>query len=104
MKAKLVRDKSGPVKDGCCMSANSLPGKHMALLLKLHEEVNEIANAATDPTEYADLLETLLELAKINEVPWNKIEESLLNKREQLGGFQMAQIWIIDVPKRKSYL
>ena len=76
----------------------------MALLLKLHEEANEIADAATDPTEYADLLETLLELAKINEVPWSKIEKAMLSKREQLGGYQMAQIWTADVPKRKGPL
>ncbi len=100
MKAKLVRDKSGPVKDGCCATANSLQGKHMALLLKLHEEVNEIADAAHDPTEYADVLEILLELAKINEVPWITIEEALLYKRRKLGGFHMAQIWSENVPKK----
>ena len=99
MKAKLVRDKSGPVKDGCCATANSLQGKHMALLLKLHEEASEIADAATDPNEYADVLEVLLELAKINEVSWDSIEEALLAKREKLGGFRMAQIWSEDVPK-----
>ncbi len=104
MKVKLVRDKSGPVKDGCCLPANSLPGKQMALLLKLHEEAIEIADAATDPFEYADLLETLLELAKINEVPWIKIEEALLLKRKTSGTFQMAQIWTEDVPKKKDYL
>ncbi len=72
----------------------------MALLLKLHEEASEIADAATDASEYADVLEVLLELAKINGVRWAAIEQALLCKRERLGGFHMAQIWSEDVPKK----
>lgn len=73
---------------------NSRPGKQLALLLKLHEEAEEIGRHATDPAEYADLLEVMLELMRVNNVSWAQVEEALLAKRERLGGFRMGMIWV----------
>ena len=103
MRVKLVRDNSGPIRDGCCSPANSLPGKHMALLLKIYEETDEIARDATDPTEYADLLEALFELARINGVHYADIVAARDAKREAEGGFRQAMIWSADIPVRPSW-
>lgn len=97
MIAKLVRDRADAVKAGQCQAANSLPGKHMALLLKLHEEVEEISRDASRPYEYADMLEVLFELARINNVSWGSIEAEIICKRAAKGAFREAQIWTADV-------
>lgn len=94
MRVKLIRDKMKISQGGRTAAVNSLPGKHIALIAKLHEEAEEIAKKATDPEEYADLLEVLLELAHINQVPWANIERAMLQKRQVLGGFRFGKIWI----------
>ena len=72
MRAKLVRDNAEagwttPLGPGQTLqSANSLAGKHMALVNKLFEESDEISRDATNPEEYADLLEAMIELASIS--------------------------------------
>lgn len=107
MRAKLVRDHCAAVveapdrDDQTVAPENSLAWKHMALLLKLHEEVDEISRAATDPEEYGDLLEAMMELAKINAVSWDDILEAMCRKREERGGFKRGMIWTVDVPSEK---
>ncbi len=98
MRVKLVRDCMTIGQGGIARPANSLAGKHLALLLKLHEEAEEIGRAAHDPTEYADLLETLFELMRINGVRWAQVEKALLAKRKELGGFRRGRIWVKDEP------
>lgn len=91
LKAKLVRDKL-PGKP-----VNSQAGRHLALGLKLHEEVQEILDDPTNAEEYGDLLEAMLELARINRVNWQDIEEAMLAKRDKKGGFRRATIMIDEL-------
>lgn len=98
MRVKLIRDRMVTSQGGRVQAANSLAGKHLALVAKLHEETEEIAKDATDPAEYADLLETMLELARINRVPWPEIETAMAKKRRERGGFRVGRIWIVDEP------
>ncbi len=94
MRVKLVRDQMKIGQGGIARPANSLAGKHLALLLKLHEEAEEISRNADDPEEYADLLEVLFELMRINNVPWAQVQKALIDKRRLLGGFRMGRIWV----------
>ena len=110
MIVKLVRDKdhkgwSGEYDDSNARYSpvNSLPGKQLALTCKLHEEASEIARAPTDPAEYADLLEVMLELARLNGVPWSDIEKALLEKREARGAFRRGNIYIQDEVEREAW-
>lgn len=99
MIAKLVRDNCDAVKAGQCQAANSLAVKHMALLLKIHEETEEIAKDGNSVEEYADVIEALLELAHINGILQTEIEAVVVAKRAAKGGFREAQIWTWGVPE-----
>ncbi len=93
MITKLVRDRCGAVLDGECEPTETEAEYQMALLLKAHEEIQEIADCPTDPEEYADLLEVMLILADYNDVDGEDILEALVDKRKRLGGFEDGQIW-----------
>lgn len=100
MKVKLIRDDL-PARDGAeVRPVNSIAGKQLALLLKLHEEACEIGECATDPEEYADLLAAMLELAHINDVDWSMIEAAFRNKQLVKGGFRRGMIMMRDMPCR----
>ncbi len=86
MRVKLIRDRMVCTQGGRTQSVNSLAGRQLALVAKLHEEAEEIATGATDASEYADLLEVMIELAHINRVPWSEIERVALEKRAERGG------------------
>lgn len=94
MRAKLIRDDMVVSQGGEVRPANSLPGRQLALVCKMHEEAEEIAKDACDPAEYADLFEVMLELMRINEVPWAQVEAALLRKRAERGGFRKGRIWV----------
>ncbi len=100
MKVKLIRDDL-PARDGAeIRPVNSVAGKQLALLLKLHEEAAEIGDDATDPEEYADLLAALLELARLNGVAWDAIDKAFREKQRLKGGFRRGMIMTRDVPCR----
>ena len=85
MKIKLVRDKLPfPMMGNVTL-------KRALLALKLFEESAEIADDPSDPAEYADLLEVMLELARLNGVPWAAIERKLWEKRELKGAFRLGR-------------
>jgi predicted house-cleaning noncanonical NTP pyrophosphatase (MazG superfamily) len=98
MRVKMIRDNMVfEQRDGERVQfVNSLPGKQALLLLKLHEEADEISRDATDPVEYADLIEVMMELARINGVSWSVVEEARQKKFEERGGFRRGRIWIKD--------
>jgi len=96
MKAKLIRDKLGGHAGSVVRPVNSMPGKQLALVSKLHEEAEEIAECATDPAEYADMIEVLIELARINGVSWEEIERTAIEKREERGGFRRGLIMYVE--------
>lgn len=89
---KLIRDKLDGRAGDTVRPANSRAGKLMGLYLKLHEEAGEIADSPGDPAEYADLLETLLETARENGVPWHEIERVFLLKHRERGGFRIGKV------------
>lgn len=93
MRTKLVRDRCNAVKEGQCKRAQLESEYQMSLVLKLHEEAQEIAKDPSDPAEYADLLEVLWALADANCVSTSDIMASLEAKRKELGGFEEGQIW-----------
>ncbi len=93
MKSKLVRDHCPAVIEGECVLASTEAEYQMALLLKAHEEIQEIADCPEDPEEYADLLEVMLALAEHNGVDGDDILDALVMKREHKGGFEDGQIW-----------
>ncbi len=93
MRTKLVRDKCNAVLAGECERAQTEAEYQMALLLKLHEEAQEVAGDPTDLAEYADLLEVLLTLADHNGISLFNIIEECEAKREQFGGFVEGMIW-----------
>ncbi len=92
MLVKLIRDKLS-VRDGDDVKpANSLQGNHILLVAKLHEESQKIARDATNPEEYADLLQVMMDLAHLNGVPWDFVEAARLNKLEEKGGFSRGLV------------
>lgn len=96
MRAKLVRDKVKPRegREEYVRAVNTTVGKHMALALKLHEEVGEVISAPWDPTEYGDVMHVLLAMAELHGVSVSDVYAAMGEKRERLGGFKMGMIWI----------
>lgn len=94
MRVKLVRDKIKEVRTTKIRPANSREGKQLALCLKLHEEAAEIAADPTDPEEYGDLLEVMMELARINGVSWNDVLMAQEEKRTWKGGFRQGRVQV----------
>ena len=90
---KLVRDRCNAVLEGQCEPAGSKSEYMMALLLKMHEEIEEIAKDPLDPAEYADLMEVMDAFASANGVESEDIITSMYKKREELGCFKDGQIW-----------
>jgi predicted house-cleaning noncanonical NTP pyrophosphatase (MazG superfamily) len=97
-KQKLIRDNVGPgnpehgeylLKGGAPYNLLMVPTQLQPLLLvgKLHEEAEEIREAMTDPVEYADALQVLMDLAKLNGVPWSEIKFQREMKEMRRGGF-----------------
>lgn len=66
-----------------------VPPMFLPLLLveKMHEEVEEIRAGMNDPTEYADLLQALYDLAELNGISQGKIEATRLAKLLDAGDF-----------------
>jgi predicted house-cleaning noncanonical NTP pyrophosphatase (MazG superfamily) len=89
---KLVRDKVGARHGETVRPANSKEGRHALLLLKAHEEVQEVARAPEDPVEYGDVLEVLMQLAHENGVHWPTVLLEMERKRERLGGFERCLV------------
>ena len=96
MRAKLVRDHCAAVLEGECLPASTEAEYQMALLLKGHEEIQEIADFPEDPEEYADLLEVIISLADHNGVDGDEILEALEQKWKAKGGFEEGQIFEDD--------
>jgi predicted house-cleaning noncanonical NTP pyrophosphatase (MazG superfamily) len=92
MKVKLIRDKCVPYPGTSIKPANGRAGKHALLCLKLHEEAAEIADNPTSPEEYADLLEVMLELMRVNGITWSQVEGARTMKLEEKGGFSRGMV------------
>ena len=88
---KLVRDRIPEiiVRSGKRAVTDMIPEKDMGLALdrKLQEEVGEYLESR-NMEEMADVLEVLHGIAFHMGIPWEKIEEERLRKREERGGFE----------------
>ena len=99
MRVKLVRDLVECRDDSEeIRPANSRAGKTALLCLKLHEEAQEISDAPWDPVEYADLLEVMLELMRLNGVTPDALETAVLEKRSRLGAFRRGRTLVRPGP------
>lgn len=91
---RLIRDslpackKTRPYKE----TQASLEVQLALLVLKMHEEVSEIGKAMDDPTEYADLLTAMQELARRNGVGWVTVLLAQDEKAEMKGGFTKGKV------------
>ena len=94
MKIKLVRDRVAQIDGETIAEIGMKPVRHALLIMKLHEEVEEIADRAYDPIEYADVLEALEELASVNGVSMEEIQKAKENKRLIKGGFTKGRVVI----------
>lgn len=96
MKIKLIRDLLEP--KGTCIELRPVASadEHTALLIaKLHEEIGEVmAGYCRDATEYADVLQALMDLAQLNGVAWKKIERECAHKHGVRGGFAGGKVMI----------
>ncbi len=94
-KCKLIRDGLTPLGPVTCQPAPST-AIHAALLIgKLHEEVEEIAEDLTDAREYADVLQALMDLAQLSDVPWKEVETELAWKLKRRGGFAGGKVMLV---------
>ena len=88
---KLVRDRIPEIiaRSGKRAVTDMIPEKDMgpALDRKLQEEVGEYLESR-NMEEMADVLEVLHGIALHMGIPWEKIEEERLRKREERGGFE----------------
>lgn len=99
MRVKLVRDLVERLDDEEeIRSANSRAGKTALLCLKMHEEAQEISHAPWDPAEYADLLEVLSELMRLNGVDLDDVVVAGLEKRRRLGAFYRGRTLVRPGP------
>jgi predicted house-cleaning noncanonical NTP pyrophosphatase (MazG superfamily) len=65
----------------------------LGLFAKLLEEAGEVVRAPKDVSEYADLLQVLIDLAANNGIGLAQIEEERVRKEESLGGFYPGYVW-----------
>ena len=95
VKCKLIRDKLEPKGPATCQSVPSR-AIHAALLIgKLHEEVEEVAENLTDASEYADVLQALMDLAALAGVTWKQVETEMAWKFEHRGGFSGGKVMVV---------
>lgn len=94
MKIKVVRDKMDTPRDtrDILHRPQSALYAKIALIGKLYEEVGEVANHQTDISEYADVYDVLVELARRNGFDISDIKEASRNKRKKRGGFRLCRI------------
>ena len=88
---KLVRDKIPDIisKDGKTSELQIASSDDAFLTFlgqKLVEESKEFSESK-DPAELADILEVILAILHLKEIPFSKLEKIRLDKREDRGGF-----------------
>ncbi len=99
MKIDLIRDKV-EVAEGEVRPVNSLPGRQLALIAQLHQELGALAQDGAKKAVYANLLELMREMMRINEVDWQMVEEERIERLVWLGGFRRGLIWTREIPER----
>lgn len=91
MKIRLIRDKEagrGRVPSQC---ANSASGKHVLLLGKLHQSAEGIADDPKNLEAYADMVQAIAEIARVNNIKWSDIETAAITQNSLNGGFRAGR-------------
>ena len=70
------------------------------VILKLQEETGEYLYSK-DKEELADMLEVLMELARIRDIPFSEVEEMRKKKLETKGGFT-KRLFLIRVREKNK--
>lgn len=70
----------------------------LLLVGKLHEEAEEIKDDMTNPSEYGDALQVLMDLATVNGVKWADVEADRVAKHARIGGYLEMKV-LIREPK-----
>ena len=100
---KLIRDRVGPDTPGHKdylakglpdYEVDLAPQSLITILLvgKLHEEAEEVREDQTNPEEYADVLQTLMDLAYLNGVSFSEVEYQRKLKLGKKGGFTGGKV------------
>ena len=90
MKAKLIRNKlKGTNGSTLGFAPKLLP---LALIAKLHEEAQEIAEDIRNPEEYADMFQALEDLMAISGVNIDEVKKIQAKKYADRGGFSAGKI------------
>ncbi len=99
VKVKLIRDKLDSKNSHICLeSVKHRDWMHIALLMsKLHEEIAEVAEGMDDPSEYADVLQALMDLARLNGLTWQDVQDARIEKFHERGGFSGGKVMVKDV-------
>lgn len=92
MRAKLVRDRIVSRTGDLYHQLKSPAARHLALVAKLHEEVEEINRDPTSVEEYADVITALQSLAELHGVSRLDILKKELEKTERLGAFDAGRL------------
>jgi predicted house-cleaning noncanonical NTP pyrophosphatase (MazG superfamily) len=94
-RVKLIRDTKDTPRDANeqVKPVNSKLGHSAFLLLKMYEEIGEVAADPCDVTEYADVLEALYTFGKLHDVTPEEMEAARLGKKATVGGFQRGLIF-----------
>ena len=109
-KVKLLRDKRGhtnsaehadylahggtPYETRHIYGTATRPIMSILLVGKLHEEAEEIRESLTDRNEYADALQVLMDLARINGVNWRDVESAREDKLGYAGAFTQPRLLV----------
>lgn len=94
-KVKLIRDKLEPSGPVTCRPVPSVAIHAALLVAKMHEEVGEVADHLTDASEYADVLQALMDLAALCGVTWRSVELEQALKHNERGGFSGGKVMVV---------
>lgn len=97
--AKLIRDRRTTPEEGYEGESYDVvtadPRLMPALLTaKMHEEVQEIANAPRDVYEYGDLLQAMIDHAALFGITLEMMNDARLHKLGAMGGFSGRQVLV----------
>ena len=89
---KIIRDHYIDIIDRDKLEIDDCPEKMMFYLLqKFQEEKHELVESnCKEVEEYADLIQVVLDLARLNDISIKDIEQTRHEKEIRLGGFKMG--------------
>lgn len=68
--------------------------RYFAVSAKLHQEAAEVILDPTNPEEYGDLIQALMDFAEINGIPWEAVERAREEKTTDRGSWLPGKLWM----------